>query len=39
MPPDVAGSSLAKLVRDVCQVNLQAVSDMFMASFLGKDEA
>jgi hypothetical protein len=30
---------MAKLVCDVCQVNLQAVRDMFIANFLEKDEA
>jgi ribosomal protein L37AE/L43A len=34
-----SGRSMAKLACDVCQVNLKAVRDMFLASFLEKDEA
>ncbi len=32
------GRDMAKLVCDVCQVNLAAVTDGFLSSFLEKDE-
>jgi hypothetical protein len=33
------GRDMAKLVCDVCEVNLQSVRDRFLASLMEKDEA